>query len=231
MRNFPFFFGTVTMELIHLVGVVTGAMTPCASESSNTPLSLGLNPTVMQRGACCTGETVSCNLILYSPSSWPRPSPKTSGKFDMSSSFVTGERGASTAKTEALPVSGLCIQSLSLYWMMFMAKHDLMPRIGRISMLSTKRQSKRNNLSFLQMRILTRPRTLILESHRQQAMLPCELPYQAFHLWVPSYKYVVVARCTELPCQVGNLIYFVGFWLGDVPNNFHLCVHAFVGFC
>ena len=47
--------GTARMELIHLVGVVTGATTSCASKSSNASLSLGLNVTAMRRGACCTG--------------------------------------------------------------------------------------------------------------------------------------------------------------------------------
>ena len=46
------------MELIHLVGVVTRAMTPCAARSSIASISLGLRATAMQHGVCCTGGMV-----------------------------------------------------------------------------------------------------------------------------------------------------------------------------
>jgi len=121
-----------------------------------------------------------------------------SGNFDMSSSFVTGECRASTAKTEALPVLGLQIKWLSLYWIMPKAKYDLMPRIRCRSALSTKRQSRRNDLSFLQTRMLTQPLTLTFNPHRWQAMSWCELPFQVFHLWMLCYKYVVASHYTEL---------------------------------
>ena len=76
---------------------VTGAMTLCASRPSNATLSLGLSAIATRRGACCTGGTVSSNLILYSPSSCPSPSPKTSGNYPFSSSLVIGEHWSSTA--------------------------------------------------------------------------------------------------------------------------------------
>ena len=66
-RSFLFFFGTVTMELIHAVGEDTGAMTFVLS-------AMG-----MRRGACCLGSTVLSILMWYSLASFPTPSLKTCG--------------------------------------------------------------------------------------------------------------------------------------------------------
>ena len=91
-----------------------------------------------------------------------------------------------------------------MYCMMFIAKHDLIPRIGRMSLLSTRRQSKRYVLSFLQMRRLTRPMTFDQFSslYKQPVMPAYDSLFQASHLWMPSYKLLMVARCTGLQCLV-----------------------------
>ena len=75
MRSFPFFFGTVTMELIHAVGEVTGTMTSCCSRSSKASFTFVLSATSTRRGACCIGSTA----LWYSPASFPTPSQKTCG--------------------------------------------------------------------------------------------------------------------------------------------------------
>ena len=50
--KFPFLLGTATMELIHSVGVVTGAMMSWATRSSSASLSFGRSTNAMRRGAC-----------------------------------------------------------------------------------------------------------------------------------------------------------------------------------
>ena len=62
-----FFFEATTMELIHLVGVATRAITPCAARSSIASISLGLRATAMQHGVCCTGGMVPLSWISWSP--------------------------------------------------------------------------------------------------------------------------------------------------------------------
>ena len=64
IRSLPFFFGTVTMELIHAVGEVTGAMTSCFSRCSKASFTFFLSATGMRRGACCIGSTVLSILML-----------------------------------------------------------------------------------------------------------------------------------------------------------------------
>ena len=74
------------MELIHLVGVVTGPMTPCAARSSIASISLGLRATaihchesaghldfivVNQGGQLFTAATSVWYISLDSPSSKP----------------------------------------------------------------------------------------------------------------------------------------------------------------
>ena len=57
------------MELIHLVGVATRAITPCAARSSIASISLGLRATVMQRGVCCQVGWFCCHESTSHPDS------------------------------------------------------------------------------------------------------------------------------------------------------------------
>ena len=79
-RIFPFFLGTTTRELIHGVGVVTGAMMSCSTTRPRSALSCSRTATGTRRAGCWTGLTVGSILIWYSPSSCPTSSAKTSGK-------------------------------------------------------------------------------------------------------------------------------------------------------
>ena len=57
------------MELIHLVGVATRAITPCAARSSIASISLGLRATAMQRGVCCQVGWFCCHESTSHPDS------------------------------------------------------------------------------------------------------------------------------------------------------------------
>ena len=76
-RRLPFFFATLTMELIQAVGLLTAAINSCFSRSSVTSFTCSLTVTGTRRGAYLTGSTVLLTLICCSPASCPTPSPKT----------------------------------------------------------------------------------------------------------------------------------------------------------